>query len=332
MIVVTGAAGFIGSNLIRGLNRRGVQDIIAVDNLTQGDKFSNLVNCCIADYVDCIDFRQRIKKKLLPEITAILHQGANSDTTEKNGRQMLDNNYRVTLELFEYSQEKSIQLLCASSAAVYGDSFDCIEEPEYENPLNVYGYSKLLFDRVLRQRIGSLNSQVVSLRYFNVYGQNEQHKGRMASVILHCIEQFLTYGYVELFTGWNGYENGHQSRDFISVEDVVAINLHFLDNKNFHGIYNCGTGQNHTFNDVAATVINAIRSRSCKKILSLADLVVSGKIRYVPFPENLKGRYQNCTKANLSKLRRSKYTKPMCDIQKGITHYVHCCMKGQPSL
>ena len=230
MIIVTGAAGFIGSNLVRGLNRRGITDILAVDDLTEGDKFVNLVDCKIADYMDKDDFRRRVLDGSLSHVRAVLHQGACSDTTERNGRYMLDNNYRVTLELLEFCQARAIPFIYASSAAVYGGSSVYVEDPANEGPLNVYGYSKLLFDQVLRTRMDTLKSQVVGLRYFNVYGPHEQHKGRMASVAFHNMNQFLEHGHVRLFAGWDGYVDGGQSRDFISVEDVVAVNLHFLDN------------------------------------------------------------------------------------------------------
>ena len=205
MIIVTGAAGFIGSNLVRGLNRRGITDILAVDDLTEGDKFVNLVDCKIADYMDKDDFRRRVLDGSLSHVRAVLHQGACSDTTERNGRYMLDNNYRVTLELLEFCQARAIPFIYASSAAVYGGSSVYVEDPANEGPLNVYGYSKLLFDQVLRTRMDTLKSQVVGLRYFNVYGPHEQHKGRMASVAFHNMNQFLEHGHVRLFAGWDGY-------------------------------------------------------------------------------------------------------------------------------
>ncbi|WP_459617996.1 ADP-glyceromanno-heptose 6-epimerase [Bordetella sp. 2513F-2] len=322
MIVVTGAAGFIGSNLVRGLNRRGVYDIIAVDDLTDGDKFRNLADCAIADYLDKDDFRQRVREGRLPEIRAVLHQGACSDTTERNGRYMLDNNYRVTLELLECCQARRIPLLYASSAAVYGGSSVYVEDPANEAPLNVYGYSKLLFDQVLRRRMDTLTAQVVGLRYFNVYGPHEQHKGRMASVAFHNMNQFLAEGHVRLFAGWDGYADGAQSRDFISVEDVVAVNLHFLDNPGQSGIFNCGTGRAQPFNDVAAAVVNTLRAERGEPALPLDELVRAGLIRYIPFPDDLKGRYQSYTQADVSQLRAAGFTADMRDVQTGVSEYV----------
>lgn len=320
--IVTGAAGFIGSNLVRGLNRRGIDDIIAVDDLTDGDKFRNLADCRIADYLDKDDFRVRVREGRLPDVRAVLHQGACSDTTERNGRFMLDNNYRVTLELFEYCQRRATPFLYASSAAVYGGSSVYAEAPANEVPLNVYGYSKLLFDQVLRQRMQRLAAQVVGLRYFNVYGPHEQHKGRMASVAFHNMNQFLAEGHVRLFGGWDGYGDGEQSRDFISVQDVVAVNLHFLDHPEKSGIFNCGTGRAQPFNDVAAAVVNTLRAEKGEAALPLADLVKAGFIRYVPFPDDLKGYYQSYTKADASNLRAAGFSEPMRDVQTGVAEYV----------
>jgi len=322
MIVVTGAAGFIGSNLVRGLNRRGIRDIIAVDDLTEGDKFLNLVDCQIADYLDKDEFRRRVLAGTLPPVRAVLHQGACSDTTERNGRYMLDNNYRVTLELFEYCQAQRIPFLYASSAAVYGGSSVYVEDPANEGPLNVYGYSKLLFDQVLRTRMHSLAAQVVGLRYFNVYGPHEQHKGRMASVAFHNMNQFLAEGHVRLFAGWDGYVDGGQSRDFISVEDVVAVNLHFLDHPETSGIFNCGTGRAQPFNDVAAAVVNTLREERGEAALPLEKLVEQGLVRYIPFPDDLKGRYQSYTQADVTRLRAAGFSAPMRDVQTGVAEYV----------
>ncbi|AKQ56379.1 ADP-L-glycero-D-manno-heptose-6-epimerase [Bordetella hinzii] len=322
MIIVTGAAGFIGSNLVRGLNRRGIHDIIAVDDLTQGDKFLNLVDCKIADYMHHEDVREWLRAGKLPRLRAVLHQGACSDTTERNGRYMMDNNYRVTLEWFEYCQAQRVPFLYASSAAVYGASTVYVEDPANEGPLNVYGYSKLLFDQVLRTRLDRLTAQAVGLRYFNVYGPHEQHKGRMASVAFHNMNQFLAEGHVRLFAGWDGYPDGGQSRDFISVQDVVDVNLHFLDHPQISGIFNCGTGRAQPFNDVAAAVVNSLRAEKGEAALPLETLVSEGLIRYIPFPDDLKGRYQSFTQANVDNLRAAGFTAPMRDVQTGVSEYV----------
>ncbi|GAA4331615.1 ADP-glyceromanno-heptose 6-epimerase [Pigmentiphaga soli] len=322
MIIVTGAAGFIGSNLVKALNRRGERDIIAVDDLLQGDKFVNLADCEIADYLDKDDFRRRVAAGSLPAVDAILHQGACSDTTERDGRFMLDNNYRVTLELFEYAQARRLPFIYASSAAVYGAGPVYAEDPRNERPLNVYGYSKFLFDQVLRRRLAALTAPVVGLRYFNVYGPREQHKGRMASVAFHNMNQFLAEGHVRLFGGWDGYADGGQQRDFISVHDAVAVNLHFLDKGGPSGIYNCGTGRAQPFNDVAQAVVNTLRQLRGEAALPLDQLVAQGLIRYVPFPDDLKGRYQSFTQADASQLAAAGYAAPMRDVQTGVAEYV----------
>jgi ADP-L-glycero-D-manno-heptose 6-epimerase len=328
MIIVTGAAGFIGSNLVKGLNARGMTDIIAVDDLTQGDKFVNLADSAIADYLHKDEFRSRVADGSLPAVEAVLHQGACSDTTERNGHYMMDNNYRVSLELFEYCQRVMTPFLYASSAAVYGAGPNYVEDPANERPLNVYGYSKLLFDQVLRRRMDSLTAPVVGLRYFNVYGPREQHKGRMASVAFHNMNQFLAEGHVRLFGGWDGYPDGGQQRDFISVNDVVAVNLHFLEHGGPSGVYNCGTGRAQPFNDVAMTVVNTLRAEKGEPALSLADLVAQGLIRYVDFPEDLKGRYQSYTQADDSALRAAGFEAPMRDVQTGVAEYVKALRQG----
>lgn len=322
MIIVTGAAGFIGSNIVRGLNRRGITNILAVDDLTDGDKFVNLVGTQIADYMDKDEFRKRVLEGFLPGIRAVFHQGACSDTTERDGRFMMDNNYRVTLELFEYCQSHKVPFIYASSAAVYGAGPVYVESLENERPLNVYGYSKFLFDQVVRSRAQSLTAQVVGLRYFNVYGPQEQHKGRMASVAFHNMNQFLAEGYVRLFGGWDGYGDGGQMRDFISVHDVVDVNLHFLDHPKTSGIFNCGTGRAQPFNDVAAAVVNAMREIQGKAPLSLEDLVKQGLLRYDSFPDDLKGRYQSYTQADVSALRAAGFTAQMRDVETGVSEYV----------
>ncbi len=322
MIVVTGAAGFIGSNIIRGLNRRGLTNILAVDDLTDGDKFVNLVEGKIADYMHKDDFRRGVLNGSLPSVRAVFHQGACSDTTERDGHFMMDNNYRVTLEIFDYCQAHKIPLIYASSAAVYGAGPHYREALENEKPLNVYGYSKFLFDQVLRARMAFLTSQVVGLRYFNVYGPQEQHKGRMASVAFHNMNQFIDEGHVRLFGGWDGYADGGQLRDFISVHDVVEVNLHFLDHPEVSGIFNCGSGRAQPFNDVASTVVNTLRALSGQAPMALVDLVKHGSLRYMAFPEDLKGRYQSYTQADISALRATGFTAPMRDVQTGVAEYV----------
>ncbi len=322
MIIVTGGAGFIGSNLVAGLNRGGYSDILVVDDLTEGDKFINLVGARIADYMHKDDFRQRVARGQLGAVEAVIHQGACSDTTERNGQYMLDNNYRVTLELFEYCQAHKIPFLYASSAAVYGAGPVYAENPAHESPLNVYGYSKYLFDQVLRRRWPELKAPVVGLRYFNVYGPHEQHKGRMASVAFHNMQQFRAEGHVRLFGGWDGYADGGQLRDFVYIDDVVDVNLYFLDHPEQSGIFNCGTGRAQPFNDVAQAVVNSLRVKAGQPALSLQELVDQRLVRYIAFPEDLKGRYQSHTEADMTQLRAAGYDRPFSNVQDGVSAYV----------
>ena len=320
MIIVTGAAGFIGSNLVHALNRRGETDIVAVDNLTRADKFRNLVDCEIADYVDKRDLLEMLPR--LAGVRAIFHQGACSDTMETDGRYMMENNFRYSLALLEHAGVRRIPFVYASSAAVYGGSKRFVEQREFEQPLNVYGYSKFLFDQIVRRRLPEFPSQVVGLRYFNVYGPRETHKGRMASVAFHNFGQFRDEGRVRLFGGWDGWGAGEQSRDFIHVDDVVAVNLFFLDNPQASGIFNLGTGRAQPFNDVAATVVNTMRRLAGQPELGLAELVAGGLLEYVPFPDALKGKYQSFTQADMARLHAVGYQSPFATVQQGVARYV----------
>ncbi|MFL6581363.1 MAG: ADP-glyceromanno-heptose 6-epimerase [Burkholderiales bacterium] len=322
-IVVTGAAGFIGSNLVKALNARGETNILAVDNLSRSEKFRNLVDCEIADYLDKEHFRTALDAGSFDgEIVAILHQGACSDTMQTDGRYMMDNNFHYSSDLLAYCQSESVPLIYASSASVYGAGPLFKEGRANEKPLNIYGYSKFLFDQLVRRRWEDNSAQVVGLRYFNVYGPRETHKGRMASVAMHCFDQFREGGKVKLFEGSGGYAAGEQRRDFISVEDVVNVNLHFLDHPERSGIFNCGTGASQTFNDVAAATINALQLADGKKEMTIAELNAQGLLEYTPFPPALKEKYQSFTEANLNALRGAGYTAPFADVQTGVGRYV----------
>jgi ADP-L-glycero-D-manno-heptose 6-epimerase len=321
-VVVTGAAGFIGSNLVHGLNAVGIDDIIAVDDLTDGPKYRNLLNARVADYFDKDEFYGRFARGELGRVEAIFHEGACSDTMEHNGRFMLENNYRRSKDLFDACQAQGTRLLYASSAATYGGSSVFQEKPQHEQPLNVYGYSKLLFDNIVRRALPAVRSQVVGFRYFNVYGPREQHKGRMASVAFHHFNQFRTRGKVDLFGEHAGFAAGTQSRDFVFVDDVVAVNLWFLRNPHVSGIFNLGTGRAQPFNDVAMAVVNGCRRASGDSALTLQQQLDGGLISYIPFPEALKGKYQSYTQADLTNLLATGCDVQFVDVATGVARYV----------
>ena len=321
-VVVTGAAGMIGSNLVHGLNARGVDDVIAVDDLTDGPKYRNLLGAQLSDYFDKSEFYRRFTQGELGKVDAIFHEGACSDTMEHNGRFMLENNYRCSKELLDACQARGTRLLYASSAATYGGSATFRETPEFERPLNVYGYSKLLFDNIVRRMLSAAASQVVGFRYFNVYGPREQHKGRMASVAFHHFNQYRDTGKVKLFGEYGGYCPGQQSRDFVFVDDVVAVNLWFLDHPDRNGIFNLGSGRAQPFNDVAHATVNACRAHKGEAPLSLAQLVAQDTVQYIPFPAALVGKYQCHTQADLTALRSAGCDLPFVDVATGVKRYV----------
>lgn len=313
MIVVTGGAGFIGANIVKALNTRGRDDVMVVDDLRDGTKFVNLADCTLADYLDQDDFLARIKAALrgesvdLPTIDAIFHEGACSDTTEWDGHYMMENNFEYSKVLLNYCEALGIPFLYASSAATYGGSEVFKEAPEHEKPLNVYGYSKLLFDQHVRSRWDELTTQVVGFRYFNVYGPREQHKGKMASVAYHNHLQIRNGETLKLFGAYGGYEAGMQSRDFVFVGDVVDVNLWFLDNPHASGIFNLGTGRAEPFKAIGEAVI---------------DFYGQGEIDYIPFPEELKGRYQSYTRADISNLRASGCDVEFKTVAQGVKAYL----------
>lgn len=322
-VVVTGAAGFIGSNLVKGLNARGETDIIAVDDLTYGDKFRNLVDCRIADYIDKDEFLAGVADgDFDDDIAAIFHEGACSDTTASDGRYVMRNNYRYSVALLAHCQDNDIPFLYASSAAVYGSGSVFREERAHEAPLNVYGYSKSLFDDHVRRALPERTAPITGFRYFNVYGPREAHKGRMASVAFHFFEQYRRDGRVQLFEGSQGYGNGEQRRDFIHVDDVVAANLDFYGQPERSGIFNLGTGEAATFNAVARATVNACRAAAGHAPRSLEQLVADGTITYVPMPEVLRGKYQSFTQADVTRLRAAGYAAPMLSVADGVPRYV----------
>jgi ADP-L-glycero-D-manno-heptose 6-epimerase len=324
-IVVTGAAGFIGSNIVNGLNARGIEDIIAVDDLTQGDKFRNLADLKIADYVDVEMFYDLFAEGYFGKVEAVFHEGACSDTMESDGKYMMDNNYTLSCGLYNACQERGARLLYASSAAVYGGCDTFRESPEFERPLNVYGYSKLLFDQRMRRECGNdfkrTKRQVAGFRYFNVYGPREQHKGRMASVAFHQFNQFRAEGKVKLFGEYGGYGAGEQKRDFVFIDDVVAVNLWFLDHPGKSGIFNLGTGRAQPFNEVALAVVNGLREDH-GRAADAGAAAAQGLIEYIPFPDALRGKYQSYTQADLGALRAAGCDHAFADVATGVARYM----------
>jgi ADP-L-glycero-D-manno-heptose 6-epimerase len=310
MIIVTGGAGFIGSNLVKNFNTSGIREVIVVDDLSRGRKFVNLADCQIADFFDKKDFLLYLigEKPFDIPIRAVFHQGACSSTTEWNGHYMMENNFEYSKLLLQWCLSRQIPFIYASSASVYGAGLVFREHPLNEHPLNVYGYSKLVFDQYVRRQLPSAKSQIVGFRYFNVYGPREQHKEAMASVAYHFNNQLISTGRVHLFEGSDGYGNGEQRRDFIHVDDVVAANLWFLDKPHLSGIFNLGTGRAQTFNEVAQAVI---------------EWHGRGEIEYIPFPDHLKGRYQNFTEADLSALQNQGFDHSFKAVREGVLDYLN---------
>lgn len=301
MVIVTGGAGFIGSNIVKGLNDKGIDNILIVDNLEKAEKHKNLNKIKFYDYVDKRDFN--VEEFLQNnKVEAVFHQGASSNTMETDGRYMMKNNYECTKETLLACQKHNVRLFYASSASVYGNgNKGFIEKEECEYPLNVYAFSKYQFDRFLNLNIKHLGSQVVGLRYFNVYGPQENHKGRMASVAFHMFNQIKNNEPMKLFEGSQNFK-----RDFIYVDDVVAVNMFFFEHQSISGIYNCGTGNAESFCEIA----NALKEK-----------YTEAKIEYIPFPESLVGKYQTFTQSDITSLRKAGYNKPFISLKEGTLKY-----------
>jgi ADP-L-glycero-D-manno-heptose 6-epimerase len=315
--IVTGGAGFIGSNLVHGLNRAGITDILVVDNLADPRKLVNLHGARFIDYMDKREFRRAMQQRAvgLSKVEAIFHQGACSNTLVDDGVYMMDNNFTYSKEVLDYAMEKGASLVYASTAAVYGLSGPghFTPTPENEIPLNVYGFSKLVFDNYVRHLFATrtIETTVVGLRYFNVYGPREQHKDRMASVIHHFTKQIKESGKVRLFEGSGGYGNGEQRRDFVFVQDLVRLNLFFAQAgpfrkeapKTYHAIANAGSGQSRSFNEVVSALMK-----------------IHGEVpvEFIPFPQDLNNRYQHFTEADLSGLRAAGCDLSMTVLEEGV--------------
>ncbi|MGN8158576.1 ADP-glyceromanno-heptose 6-epimerase [Salinisphaera sp. RV14] len=308
MIIVTGAAGFIGSNIVAGLNARGIRDILVVDDLTDGHKCLNLADLDFSDYLEYDELERRMAADDMPRgVDAVFHQGACSDTTEWDGRYVMARNFTYSKTLHAWCAQHRVPFLYASSASVYGMGPDFVERREAEDPLNMYAFSKFAFDQYVRARAKTRHSQVVGLRYFNVYGPREGHKGRMASVARHFSSQIVEDGECRLFAGSDGYGDGEQRRDFIHVDDVVAVNLWLFDHPQVSGIFNCGTGRSQTFNEVADAVI-AWHGR--------------GEKRYIQFPQSLLGHYQSFTEADMGALQAAGYPNAFMSVEQGVPRYL----------
>jgi ADP-L-glycero-D-manno-heptose 6-epimerase len=326
LYVVTGAAGFIGSRLIAGLNQAGITEILAVDALDKVARSRNLYSLEIEDYLDRKDFLAQLETgRLDGSLEAVLHQGACSNTMETDEHYMMESNYAYSKALFDWCQDEQVPLIYASSAAVYGPGKEFGETRENEDPLNVYAYSKFLFDQYVRKRLDNDGPQVAGLRYFNVYGPNEAHKRAtgMHSIALRAFDQLKSEGKVKLFVGSDGYGDGGQQRDFVHVDDVVSVNLWLLENRGISGIYNCGTGRAQTFNEVAAAVINTVNGSE----FTVEELVEKSFIEYIPFPPQLVGKYQSYTQADLGRLREAGYEGAFRPVEQGVAEYVRDLLK-----
>ena len=317
MIIVTGGAGFIGSNIVHALNLRGETNILIVDNLGSGDKYKNICGLKFSDFMNVDDFFQRIQDDefyLEDEVDAVFHEGACSDTMERDADYIMKVNFQYSKALLEFCIDEEAKFIYASSASVYGNGQNGFRENiSCERALNAYALSKMVFDMHVRKTLLETASEdfytppIVGLRYFNVYGAQEQHKGRMASIVYQMYNQVKDTGVIKLFKGSDGYDDGEQRRDFISVDDVVKVNLWAFDNEEIaSGIYNCGTGQAHTFNETAQAVIAAMGT---------------GCVEYIDFPDELQGKYQSFTQADTRKLLRAGYNGGFSDFQKSIAKY-----------
>ena len=309
MIIVTGCNGFIGSNLVSQLNKLGFNNIIGVDDLSKKKNLINIEHCEIEGLLDIEEFESNylLKDKSFNDVNQIFHQGACTNTMEWDAEYMMKNNFSFSQQLLDFAERNSVSFIYASSASVYGGGKKFEEIRENENPINLYAFSKYLFDQLVRQKVKANKIQIVGLRYFNVYGPNESHKGQMASVAYHLHQQLKEGNDVKLFEGSGGFGPGEQRRDFIYVDDVIKVNLWFMNNPDVSGIFNVGTGKSQTFNEVAKAVI---------------EWHGKGSITYIPFPKELIDSYQSFTEANIDRLRQAGYQEDFLDVQSGIKLYL----------
>ena len=318
---VTGGAGFIGSALAKELNNNSIYNILIVDDLSNGEKFSNLKKLTFSEYIDIDDFLSRLELNSLNIPKCIFHQGAITNTMERDGKLMFKYNYTFSVKLFNWAIKNKVPFIYASSAAVYGLNEICIENKSYENPINVYGYSKLAFDNYVRRNLSKIESQVVGLRYFNVYGYGEQNKGNMASTVYQFYKQYIRHSKIKLFGEYLNYDKGLQCRDFIYIDDVVETIIWLYQNNNVSGIFNLGTGIAASFNDVAKEIIS--------NHIEVDEKIFKDIVEYIKFPENLKGRYQSYTLANMSAIRSFGFEKKFFNIKEGISRYIEK-LKAKP--
>jgi ADP-L-glycero-D-manno-heptose 6-epimerase len=311
-IIVTGGAGFIGANVVKRLNELGEDKIFIVDNLSISEKWKNLVDLSFEDYIHKDRFIDELKKdKFKLSVKAIIHLGARSSTTEKDVDFLMENNYEYTKELAKWSIKNNVRFIYASSAATYGDGSIGFSDNHYLipklRPLNAYGYSKQIFDLWALKK-GFLD-KIVGLKYFNVFGPRENHKGDMRSMVLKAYEQIKRDGKIRLFKSYNPkYKDGEQLRDFIYIKDAVEMTLFFLEHPKLNGIFNVGTGIPRSWNDLAKAVFSALGTNP--------------KIEYVDMPNEIRDKYQYFTKAEMEKIRKSGYNKPTLSLEEAVKDYI----------
>jgi ADP-L-glycero-D-manno-heptose 6-epimerase len=321
MVILTGGAGFIGANLLRRLNRMGFTEILIVDNIAKSRKWANLVGCSFANYIHKDSLWQWLGENCGTRFEMVIHLGACTDTMEVDFEYLIKNNTTYSQRLWDFCYRQGIPFIYASSAATYGDGgegfSDAHETVARYRPINGYGYSKHLFDLwALQQK--NAPPRWYGLKFFNVYGPYENHKGKMASVAYHSLPQALNNGCIRLFKSYReGCPNGGQKRDFVYVEDVVRMILFLIKNPVPNGIYNCGSGEARTFNDLAGAIFGALNRYT--------------KIEYFDMPETIRSSYQYFTEADMSKIQSAGYDYQPTPLDKGIQKYVQWMLEKPPN-